>query len=122
MAKYWTILALIVLLGAGAWYYFHSANTSNAPDGGITTSTSVTYSNTAYGFSVQLPSDWDGYTVSHTEWNGQVFNKKGVTTNTDSGALISISAPASANDQQPIPIMVFTHAQWNMVLAGNSST
>jgi hypothetical protein len=121
MNKFLVSVIVLVLIAGGAWWYLNSAKTTNPNNGQNSTSTSVTYSNTAYGFSVGLPSEWEGYAIVKKEWNGQVF-KNGQDAARDNGPIISINAPVSANIAQDIPVMVFTHLQWNLIMAGNSST
>lgn len=121
MNKFLISVIVLVLIAGGVWWYLQSAKPTNAPNDQTSTSTSVTYSNTAYGFSVKLPGEWEGYVVNHKEWNGQVY-KNGQDAARDDGLLLSIAAPSSANIAQDIPVMVFTHAQWNLIMAGNSST
>jgi hypothetical protein len=130
MSKFWLALLVLVVIAGGIWFYARVVKAPASSNGGNTTSTSVSYSNTAYGFGVKLPGDWDSYSVKNLEWNGQIENTNGTpSTKTDSGAQIEISAPPAAADGQPIPVMIFTHHQWDLVsaayghdLTGESST
>lgn len=129
------IISTIIIIGVIVLAYFaffrHAAapssisTTTPSQEGSTTgnnTAANVEYRNTQYGFAFELPKDWQGFSVRASSWTGQVFNKNGVTTRTETGPLISISAPASTGIKQNIPIMVFTKAQWDLALAGNSST
>lgn len=75
---------------------------------------SIEYNNTQYGFSFFLPISWKGYSVVVENWEGntvdQVQNIK--------GPEIIIRHPlwTSSNVRQDIPIMIFTLAQWDLIV------
>jgi hypothetical protein len=76
-------------------------------------STTIQYVNSRYGFSVDLPQDWKGYSIVDATWKGDAIggsDENPVTT----GPMISIRNPAwtSTDPHQDIPIMIFTLAQW----------
>jgi hypothetical protein len=73
----------------------------------------IQYINSAYGFSVDLPQSWKGYSIVNSTWQGDPINGNAVTIAT-TGPMISIRNPAwtSAKPYQDIPIMVFTLDQW----------
>jgi len=77
------------------------------------TKTQVVYNNTEYGFKVNLPETWKGYTIVNSTWDGYDTMGEGVIKET--GPLISIRHPlwTEENPRQDIPIMVFTIEQWN---------
>lgn len=85
----------------------------------LTNSNSIEYKNDTYGFSVTLPSSWQGYTIVNQTWQGYlVANENGQNNKPDeTGPEILIRNPkwTTANPYQDIPIMVFTLAQWNLV-------
>ncbi len=74
--------------------------------------TNVVYDNNEYGFKVNLPNSWKGYTIVNDEWEGMGI---GTGTVKETGPLISIRHPlwTEENPYQDIPIMVFTIRQWN---------
>ncbi|MEQ8196610.1 MAG: hypothetical protein ABRQ27_01135 [Clostridiaceae bacterium] len=81
--------------------------------GEYTSSNSVIYRNSQYGFNFTLPSSWSGYTIVDGKWEGlEVGNGDNII---ETGPIINIRHPkwTTANPRQDIPIMVFTIAQWN---------
>jgi hypothetical protein len=72
------------------------------------------YRNGEYGFSFSLPDSWQGYSVVTDQWEGT--NHKSAVTE-ENGPLVSIRHPqwTAQNPRQDIPIMVFTHNQWNLL-------
>src|SRR6185369_6547481 len=84
--------------------------------GNTTTSTdTIEYKNTQYGFSVTLPKSWTGYTIVSSTWDGSSLDSKGQNYVSEHGPLVSIRHPlwTAANPRQDIPVMVFTLKQWN---------
>jgi hypothetical protein len=75
----------------------------------------VVYRNTQYGFSFSLPKSWKGYSIVTDKWDGRDIKSGNVT---ETGPLYSIRYPqwTSAKPRQDIPIMVFTIAQWKLIL------
>jgi len=60
------VIALLVLaaLGFGGYYYWTTQKTKTQPETPVTEEPQIlTYENTNYGFSVELPLTWEGYTV-----------------------------------------------------------
>lgn len=78
------------------------------------TPASLEYHNTAYGFTFTLPSSWKGYSVVVSNWTGTVNDPVKGDVPATQGPLLSIRHPlwTEQNPRQDIPIMVFTHAQW----------
>jgi hypothetical protein len=74
---------------------------------------SLIYRNTKYGFTFSLPAFYEGYNVREETWSGGAPGKS----DTKHGPKIFISN-LSIPDYQEIPIMVFTHAEWDMVEKG----
>ncbi|HZJ57404.1 MAG TPA: hypothetical protein VFD89_04100 [Clostridia bacterium] len=70
---------------------------------------SLVYKNTEFGFSFNLPLTWKGYRIIEGGWES---NDKA-----QSGPSISIRHPKWTEDvpRQDIPIMIFTHEQWDLV-------
>ena len=77
----------------------------------------VVYSNTDYGFEVQLPDSWEGYTIVTDSWNGIALDGDKQGENVASGDIIKIRNPKWTEDNpyQDIPVMVFTLDQWDQV-------
>jgi len=72
------------------------------------------YQNLQYGFSFSLPESWQGHSIITTTWQGlSLEGSQGEIVET--GPLLSIRHPqwTAQNQRQDIPIMIFTHAQWN---------
>jgi len=72
------------------------------------------YKNLQYGFNFSLPESWQGHSIITTTWQGlSLEGSQGEIVET--GPLISIRHPqwTAQNQRQDIPIMIFTHAQWN---------
>lgn len=72
----------------------------------------INYSNDEYGFIITLPISWDGYAIITEEWYG--YHENDII---QTGSEIIIRNPTWAEDEiyQDIPIMVFTHDQWEQV-------
>lgn len=112
------ILALASLAGCAAQT---PSDTNSMPTAAATPSTtptvatSLTYSNTMYGFTFTLPLDWKGYTVVNDSWRGYDPNTNKTV---QSGSLILIRNPkwTAAKKYQDIPIMVFTIGQWDSMI------
>lgn len=76
----------------------------------------VNYSNTKYGFILNLPVSWKGYTVLENSWTGMsVGATDGNNYISEIGPLILIRNPlwSEKDPMQDIPVMVFTIDQWN---------
>jgi hypothetical protein len=80
--------------------------------GGATSA--VEYRNEQYGFGMTLPSDWSGYSVVASTWQGRTRNEQGETTGTYMGPEIILRHPkwTAAASWQDIPVLVFTHDEW----------
>jgi hypothetical protein len=85
-----------------------------------TQNTTVEYKNDAYGFSITLPASWQGYTIVDQTWQGYlVANENGQNNDPDeTGPKLLIRHPlwTAQVTRQDIPIMVFTLAQWDLIL------
>jgi hypothetical protein len=70
------------------------------------------YLNTEYGFKIDLPESWRGYSVLTGQWYGTYPNGS-----QESGATITLRHPlwTATEPREDMPIMVFTHEQWNKV-------
>ncbi len=125
------ILVLLVIIGAGAYMVLRrpvvqapqSSNTTSSTTASSTPQ-AVVYDNSQYGFKFPLPDSWRGYSIVNGTWQGTIFDKSGSEVSTKTGPEIMIRHPlwTSATPRQDIPIMIFTLDEWNLVIAGQSST
>ena len=71
-------------------------------------SSTIEYKNTDYGFSLQLPQSWTGYSIVTETWQG---------TPKATGRKISIRHPQWTKEtpRQDIPVLIFTLDQWNQI-------
>ena len=76
----------------------------------------VKYVNTEYGFSVALPESWNGFSVVNESWEGIELDS--LSSAKVLGPKISIRHPlwTAQTPRQDIPVMIFTPAQWDLVL------
>ena len=112
------VVIIIIALGAGIFFLYSSRNNSAVV---ITNSNddSVAYKNTDYGFTFSLPTDWRGFSIVKSTWNGNALTN----TLAPSGPKLIIRNPkwTSAATYEDLPILVFTISQWNAYLAENFS-
>lgn len=75
------------------------------------------YESAQYGFTVNLPDSWKGYTVITDTWKGSPTGSEVII---QTGPLISIRHPlwSEAAPRQDIPVMIFTNEQWNAMQSG----
>lgn len=75
---------------------------------------SVTYTNSEYGFTFSLPASWRGYQIVLEKWQGNSLQSQNQGEVVEEGPMILIRHPEwkAENPRQDIPIMVFTHQQW----------
>lgn len=75
----------------------------------------LSYRNTKYGFTFDLPLSWKGYTVLETKWS------TGTGQNAQSGPVVKIRDPrwTAAKPYEDIKITVFTHSQWEQAANGS---
>ncbi|HET8581540.1 MAG TPA: hypothetical protein VFL98_03710 [Candidatus Paceibacterota bacterium] len=87
----------------------------------LVASGTIEYRNDAYGFSFALPDDWRGYSIVTDDWNGGMHAGDAGEAEATSGPELLIRNPryTAADPYQDIPIMIFTHAQWDAVAAGS---
>lgn len=83
-------------------------------------SAAVYYENKMYGFHIGLLDDWKGYKVVPSTWQGQQIGPDGTK---ETGPLLLIRNPkwTAAKPYEDLPVMVFTHAQWDAVCNGKLS-
>ncbi|HUW77578.1 MAG TPA: hypothetical protein VMV52_02370 [Candidatus Nanopelagicaceae bacterium] len=89
--------------------------------GPVLTDQKILYRNDQYGFTVELPKTWQGYSVLTQHWIGYATGGSHGDVNTEKGPQIIIRNPqwTTENNWQPIPIMVFTLRQWNALQLGS---
>ncbi|MEI6238543.1 MAG: hypothetical protein WCP15_03355, partial [bacterium] len=82
-------------------------------------STSVLYKNSDYGITFSLPTNWQGYSIIKSTWNGTALGNSAV----QNGAKIIIRNPkwTEAVHYEDIPVLVFTLSQWSSYLAEDFS-
>jgi hypothetical protein len=78
-------------------------------------SKSIVYKNSEYGFSFSLPGNWKGYKILNDKWEGLSMDNAQGEKIVETGLVISIRHPqwTKENPRQDIPVMIFTLAQWN---------
>jgi len=118
------VIVLAVVIVLGGFLYWQSINPSSpSPSSTTSTSTSassspVTYTNSTYGFTFSLPADWQGYAIVTSTWSGtgdEACPASGCPKVTGPEILIRNPQWTAANPYQDIPIMVFTHSEWDAV-------
>jgi hypothetical protein len=79
----------------------------------IALSDTVYYDNSDYGFTFHLPESWDGYTVLEDQWTATPSETN------KTGPEIILRSPnwTESSPTQDIPILVFTHDEWDAVQA-----
>ncbi|MEI6843406.1 MAG: hypothetical protein WCK48_02780 [bacterium] len=115
------LIALVLVIAIGL--YIYGSKQSIAPTGNVddttgTIASSTQYTNSQYRFTLSLPQSWEGYSVVTGKWEG--YSLGGQTqTIIETGPMISIRHPLWTQQvpRQDIPIMLFTLAQWNDLLA-----
>ncbi|WP_283609051.1 hypothetical protein [Faecalispora anaeroviscerum] len=105
---------------AGSMAESSSASESALENSGNASSSvmnAVVYTNKAYGFTVALPQDFEGYTILNGEWKGTDIKNTGSKARVFKGPQISIRDPrwTSQVPRQDIPIMILTLEQWNQL-------
>ncbi|MTI47093.1 hypothetical protein [Sporosalibacterium faouarense] len=75
----------------------------------------IVYINEEYGFRFSLPNSWKEYKIIENKWEGLAIDDSGENNISESGPIIYIRHPewTSEKERQDIPIMIFTHKQWN---------
>jgi hypothetical protein len=78
---------------------------------------SIVYDNTEYGFTFFLPESWPGYTVITGQWEKSVPKGSADEKMMKKGPQIFIRHPrwTSEDPRQDIPIMIFSHSQWDLL-------
>jgi|GEM_PF-2477381 hypothetical protein len=111
--KKFLILTSAILLVAAACNKQAAVQPAPTPTPNPTpTPTSQIYTNSQYGFTIDLQPDWTGYTVLSQQWENN--NSK------QTGPKIVLRHPKWTvnNHYEDIPVDIFTTDQWNRVLKG----
>ncbi len=117
------VAALFLIVGIGTIFYSYNTITKSDTDTTAQSTTTpsipatqIEYKNTAYGFTFTLPKSWEGYTVVNGSWEG--VNWETGSPQKNSGPKISIRHPQwiAETPRQDIPILVFTPAQWDLIV------
>lgn len=101
------LLFVTALLPTGCRNTGVSTRPSNLP---------VRYDNAQYGLTFFLPADWQGYSVSIRQVEDQTYSpSEGRQMTVEYTPMITLRHPQWQADTpyQDIPILVFTHAQWD---------
>ena len=120
----YVIVAILVVVLLGGTIYFVKSRPAKIvgeenvvvtiPANVITSK--IYYGDTKYGFVVNLPDSWKGFTTIVNNWTGMSQGATdGVNYISEVGPLILIRNPlwTEKNPRQDIPVMVFTIDQWN---------
>ena len=78
---------------------------------------SIIYTNEEFGYNFNLPLSWEDYSIVKDNWEGLALGNSPQGEVTETGKIISIRHPlwTSENKYQDIPIMIFTHEQWDLI-------
>ncbi|HZK17955.1 MAG TPA: hypothetical protein VFD15_01440, partial [Clostridia bacterium] len=87
------------------------------------TDDALVYRDVQYGFSFSLPVSWKGYKIVTDVWQGIVLGDEEDDEVIETGPIKLIRHPqwSSENPRQDIPIMIFTHTQWDALQNGEFS-
>jgi hypothetical protein len=109
-----SMVFLPVLLGFGCG---DTSENGTEPGDGTEQVASVQYRSEEYGFSIDLPASWNGYTVSTDTWEAISLDSVQSSDPAGEGPVIHIVHPGSTEEdpRQDIPIMVFTMAEFDSV-------
>jgi hypothetical protein len=102
----------VALLGAGCGNIGAQFQPSTLP---------LCYRNDKYDLTFFLPASWQGYSVLLQQWDGVAYSPAAdKTIVTGHGMMITLRHPqwTAKAPYQDIPILVFTHAQWDALNAG----
>lgn len=77
----------------------------------------VIYENKEFGFNFSLPLSWKVYIIVTDKWEGLPIGDSEAIKDTETGPIVIIRHPLWTSDKpyQDIPIMIFTHEQWDLI-------
>jgi hypothetical protein len=112
------IVILVIIVAIGIYFFSNNkVKTSqvSTPKGEV--EDWKNYKNSEYGFGINFPDSWKGYTIEKTNWDGIGID----TTNEQqkyTGTLLVFKNPQGNSEHmwQDIPIMVFTPDIWKLVV------
>lgn len=107
-----SILSLILIISLlSVVFILNNIKNRNIPTNINNNENKITYINSEYGFSVNLPNTWQNYSILSDKWIGLNLNG----TENETGNIIYIRHPkwSESNKRQDIPVMIFTDNQWN---------
>jgi hypothetical protein len=118
-----TIGLILIILFTSLFIKFLTNDKSNTqPEevGGVVVE-GLQYKNNLYGFGIDLPETWRGYSVVEDQWEGYslvVQSAEGQVV-TEVGPMLFVRHPKweEENPRQDIPVMIFTITQWNNLSA-----
>ncbi|MBX4198621.1 hypothetical protein KW782_04845 [Candidatus Parcubacteria bacterium] len=81
------------------------------------TDTGKIYKNVEYGFEIDFPDSWKGFSVVKNSWEGQKIDST-ITQEKYTGPLLVFENPQTNSEHawQNIPIMVFTADIWKLII------
>lgn len=113
------VLIILIVLGfVGYFMYFKNKNVPPINEPTATSTTSVMYRNSDFGFTFSLPDSWKGYSIVNNTWEGNPLAATG-TKQTGPKLLIRNPKWTSVLPYEDIPVMVFSLSQWNSYVAGD---
>jgi hypothetical protein len=100
-------ILVIALIAIGTLYMVSHINTPDVPIPLTQATTTITYTNTTYGFTLTLPKSWEGYTV--------------LTGTLPFGYTVTLRHPlwTKENPYMDTPILVYPITQWKLWEANN---
>lgn len=112
------LLLVVVILVCISGYLILSKRYSLPQDQSQVQATSTEYRNNDYGFAMTLPLSWKGYSIVHNIWKAYSLNKPQGDIPDETGPLLAVRNPlwSTSTPRQDIPIMVFTIAQWDLLI------
>lgn len=95
-------------------------NTGNESSSPAVKNSSYQYRNQKYGFQLDVPESWKGYSAIEDLWEAQLIDNPKIKFH---GPKIIIRNPAWTEDRkrQDVPIMIFNKEQWQLVQSGSIS-
>lgn len=107
------LVLIIILLGVGGYFAFVK-KPAQINDPMIFLNE---YRNDQYGFGLELPNSWNGFTVLNSRWEGRDISVNSNGSVTETGPIITLRHPqwTQMSQREDMPIMVFTTAQWTQV-------
>jgi hypothetical protein len=111
------IIAALILVGGGIYYY---ATKGQGGQKEKLVDNENTYKNEQYGFKINFPDSWKGYTVTEDTWVGWPIDRSIENEEGYQGPKLIFRNPewTSQKNWQDIPIMIFTPDVWDLIVKG----